>query len=65
MEKNKTLDMWAYIVAGAGALHVGVLHFMEKNYIESLLTSFPQVTAWVYGAIGLGGVYVLWDRLAK
>ena len=60
MAKQKfDLENTAMIVAGAGALNVG-LGIMDLNLVNMLLGSFPMIETVAIGAIGAAGAYTLY-----
>jgi len=63
MAKKMDIETIAPIVAGVGALNVGLAKFVSFDLI-ALIPGGAMVTTIVYGAIGLSGGYVLYKLLS-
>jgi len=53
------------VLAGAGALNLGVDALLSRNAFEWVLGTMPTFLAGVYIAVGIGGVLVLYDVFKK
>jgi uncharacterized membrane protein YuzA (DUF378 family) len=61
--KMSTLEWVAWVLVVVGALNWGLVA-LNMNLVE-LLFGMGTITQWVYGLVGLAGVYFLWMGLTK
>jgi uncharacterized membrane protein YuzA (DUF378 family) len=61
--KMSTLDWVAWTLVLVGALNWGLVAF-NFNLVEMLFGA-GMLSQWVYGLVGLSGLYVVWMMLSK
>lgn len=61
--KMSTLDWVAWVLVVVGALNWGLVA-LKYNLVE-MLFGVGVLTTWVYGLVGLAGLYFVWMALTK
>ena len=61
--KMSTLDWVAWVLVVVGALNWGLVA-LKYNLVE-MLFGVGMLTTWVYGLVGLAGLYFVWMALTK
>jgi uncharacterized membrane protein YuzA (DUF378 family) len=61
--KMSTLDWVAWVLVVVGALNWGLVAF-NFNLVEMLFGT-SMLTTWVYGLVGLAGLYFVWTAMNK
>jgi uncharacterized protein len=61
--KMSVLDWVAWVLVVVGALNWGLVAF-NFNLVETLFGT-SVLTTWVYGLVGLSGLYMVWMVVSK
>jgi hypothetical protein len=61
--KMSKLDWVAWVLVLVGALNWGLVAF-DYNLVE-MLFGVGMLTQWIYGLVGLSGLYFVWMGLTK